>query len=79
MDLCNSLTLLCCWCCDRKDPDEKAYDYDERVKKASQMQPLDEQPPPVQNPGAESTKLQQTVEVQREEQQRGAERGGVIS
>ena len=71
MDLCNSLALLCCWCCDHKDPDEEQYDHDERVKKASQFKPASDdslvsrqQPGPVQTPQSGPTQLQQTVEVQ---------------
>ncbi len=70
MDLCNSLALLCCWCCDRKDPDEEQQDHEERLAKASQIKPFTEQPDAVSQPAKGPTKLQQTVEVQRDQEDR---------
>ena len=69
MSLCEVLSLLCCWFCDRKDPDEKAFDHNERITRASQIKPMPENQTSELSPiqSSKATKLQQTLEVQRDD------------
>ena len=65
MDLCNTLSLLCCWCSTHRTPEEKEYDHNDRIQKASQIKPLTEndgQPAPVVSPQSKPTDLTQTGE-----------------
>ena len=67
MDLCNTLSLLCCWRSTHRTPEEKEYDHNEQIQKASQIQPLpenDEQPAPVVSPHSKPRDLAQTFEAQ---------------
>jgi hypothetical protein len=41
-DLLPTLSLLCCFCCDKKDPDEERYDFEEGFRKGSRIKPISE-------------------------------------
>jgi hypothetical protein len=37
-DLIDNLTLMCCWCCDRKSKDEEEYEISEREQAQKQRE-----------------------------------------